>query len=324
MFGFVVRRLLTSVLVLFLASILVYVSVAALGDPLAELRSNPRTPRSVIEAKRRELNLDKPIPVRYGIWLKDFVGGDMGRDLKGREIQPRLVRALGLTLRLAILSTILAVFLAMVVGVYSAVRQYSISDYAFTFTGFLFLSMPVFWLAALLKEFGALRINRLFGERIVYTVGDSSPNLTGSFWHRMGDYAGHLALPTLALALVSFAAWSRYQRATMLDVLNSDYVRLARAKGIKNSRVLIRHALRNALIPLTTVVAIDIGAVFAGAVITESVFGWSAMGRLFINGVKDNDTNTLLAFMMVTGVFVILFNLLADVLYGVLDPRIRV
>jgi glutathione transport system permease protein len=324
MLGFIVRRLVTSLFVLFLASVLVFGAVSTLGDPLASLRANPRTPPSVIEAKKRELNLDKSVPQRYVIWLKDFVSGDLGTDNRGREVAPRLTRAMQLTVRLAIGATILAAFLAVVVGVYSAVRQYTISDYVFTFIGFLFLSTPVFWLAGLLKLYGAIEVNDFFGRRLVYTQGDSSPNFDGGFVGRMGDYAGHTILPVIALALISFAAWSRYQRATMLDVLNSDYVRLARAKGLKNRRVLVRHALRNALIPLVTVMAIDIGAVFAGAIITETVFNWAGMGRLFIDALRGYESNVLLAWMMVTGVFVIVFNLFADLLYGVLDPRIRV
>jgi peptide/nickel transport system permease protein len=324
MLGFVIRRLVVSLLVMLVASMLVFSMVASLGDPLADLRNRqPPPPPNVIENRREELNLDKPIIARYAIWLGDFVTGDMGVDNRSREVKPRLMRALGTTLRMVVISVLLALGLAVVVGVYSAVRQYSIGDYIATFLGFLFLSTPVFWLAALLKEYAAIRINRFLGTTIVYTVGSQTPNLEGSFWHRWSDYLGHLALPTIALALISFAAWSRYQRATMLDVLNSDYVRLARAKGLSNGRVLIRHALRNALIPLTTVVAIDFAAVFGGAVITEQVFAWQGMGTLLVEGVQQYDPNLVLAWLMVTGVIVILFNLLADILYGVLDPRIR-
>ncbi|HEX9993657.1 MAG TPA: ABC transporter permease [Acidimicrobiales bacterium] len=324
MLGFVVRRLLVSLLVMLVASMLVFTMVASLGDPLAELKNRqPPPPASVIQNRREELNLDKPIISRYFIWLGGFVRGDMGEDNRSREVYPRLKRALFITLRMVILATLLALALAVLVGVYSAVRQYSVGDYIATFTGFLFLSTPVFWLAALLKEYAAIRINNLFDTTLVYTVGAESPNLSGSFFERWADYLGHLALPTLALALISFAAWSRYQRATMLDVLNSDYVRLARAKGLSNRRVLVRHALRNALIPLTTVVAIDFAAVFGGAVITERVFAWQGMGTLLVEGVRLYDPNIVLAWLMVTGVIVILFNLLADILYGVLDPRIR-
>jgi peptide/nickel transport system permease protein len=203
------------------------------------------------------------------------------------------------------------------------VKQYTPTDYTFTFVGFLFLSMPVFWLAALLKEYGAIKLNALFGKQVVFTVGAETPNLTGSFGYRLANYAGHLVLPTIALALISFAAWSRYQRSTMLDVLGSDYIRLARAKGLSRSRVMTRHALRNALIPLVTVVAIDTGSIFGGAIITERVFSWQGMGALLVQGVETSDVNILLAWLMVTSVIVVVFNLIADVLYAVLDPRIR-
>jgi peptide/nickel transport system permease protein len=247
----------------------------------------------------------------------------MGKSIRGIEVRPLLWQRLKVTLRMVILASVLAIILAVGAGVLSAVKQYTPTDYTFTFLGFLFLSMPVFWLAALLKEYGAIRLNRLFGEQVVYTVGAETPNLSGSFGARLSDYAGHLILPTVALALISFAAWSRYQRATMLDVLGSDYIRLARAKGLSRSRVMTRHALRNALIPLVTVVAIDIGAVFGGAIITERVFSWQGMGALLVQGVETSDVNVLLAWLMVTSVLVVLFNLIADVLYAVLDPRIR-
>jgi peptide/nickel transport system permease protein len=277
----------------------------------------------VIENREHELGLDKPLPQRYVTWLGNFVQGDMGETVRGVEVRPLLWQRLQITLRMVILASIIAIVLAIGAGVLSAVRQYTVTDYTFTFAGFLFLSMPVFWLAALLKEYGAIRLNKLFGQQVVFTVGAETPNLTGSLGHRLADYAGHLFLPTIALALISFAAWSRYQRATMLDVLSSDYIRLAKAKGLSRSRVMTRHALRNALIPLVTVVAIDTGAIFGGAIITERVFSWQGMGALLVQGVETSDINVLLSWLMVTSVIVVLFNLIADVLYAVLDPRIR-
>jgi peptide/nickel transport system permease protein len=324
MLSFIIRRLLIAIPLVLLSSVLVFILVANSGDPLAELKSrNPPVSPQVIEAREHELGLDKPMPQRYVFWLTNFVQGDMGKSVRGVEVRPLLAQRLVVTLRMVVLASIVAVILAIGAGVLSAVKQYTPTDYTFTFLGFLFLSMPVFWLAALLKEYGAIRLNKLFGEQVVYTVGAETPNLTGSFGHRLADYAGHLILPTVALALISFAAWSRYQRATMLDVLGSDYIRLARAKGLSRSRVMTRHALRNALIPLVTVVAIDIGAVFGGAVITERVFSWQGMGALLVQGVQTSDVNVLLAWLMVTSVIVVLFNLIADVLYAVLDPRIR-
>jgi peptide/nickel transport system permease protein len=324
MFSFIARRLLITIPLVLLSSVLVFLLVANAGDPLADLRTrNPPVSPQVIAEREHELLLDKPLPQRYATWLTNFVQGDMGKSVRGVEVRPLLWQRLKVTLRMVVLASVLAIVLAIGAGVLSAVKQYTVTDYSFTFLGFLFLSMPVFWLAALLKEYGAIRLNQLFGKQVVYTVGAETPNFSGTFMERVANYAGHLILPTIALALISFAAWSRYQRATMLDVLGSDYIRLARAKGLSRSRVMVRHALRNALIPLVTVVAIDTGAIFGGAVITERVFSWQGMGALLVDGVTFSDVNVLLAWLMVTSVIVVLFNLIADVLYAVLDPRIR-
>jgi peptide/nickel transport system permease protein len=324
MLSFIVRRLLVTIPLVLLSSVLVFLLAANSGDPLADLKGrNPPVPPQVIKERERLIGLDKPLPTRYVTWLGGFVRGDMGKSIRGVEVRPLLWQRMKVTLRMVVLASILAIVLAVGAGVLSAVKQYTPTDYTFTFVGFLFLSMPVFWLAALLKEYGAIKLNALFGKQVVYTVGAETPNLSGSLGHRLADYAGHLVLPTIALALISFAAWSRYQRSTMLDVLGSDYIRLARAKGLSRSRVMIRHALRNALIPLVTVVAIDTGAIFGGAIITERVFSWQGMGALLVQGVETSDVNILLAWLMVTSVIVVVFNLIADVLYAVLDPRIR-
>jgi peptide/nickel transport system permease protein len=325
MIGFAVRRLLVSVLVVFAASFLVFAMVANASDPLGDLRGrNPPPAPEVIQARRHLLNLDKPVTQRYWIWLSHFVRGDMGRSIaRNEDVGHLLFQRLGVTLRMIFFAMLLAIVMAVLVGVFSAIKQYSALDYVATFAGFLFLATPIFWLAALLKIYGAIKVNGWLGHTVVYTIGDSSSNLTGSLWHRLGDEAGHLLLPTIALALISFAAWSRYQRASMLDVLNSDYVRLARAKGVPARKVITKHALRNALIPLTTVVAIDFGAIFGGAVITEIVFQWQGMGRMLLDAVEGSDTNQTLAWLMASAIIVILFNLVADILYAYLDPRIR-
>ena len=323
MLPFVVRRLLISIPLVAVSSFLVFVLVANSGDPLQELRLNPRISPQAIEERERALNLDKPVLVRYGIWVKDVVRGDLGTNNYGVEVRPELARSLGVTLRLVVVALVIAVFVAVAVGVISAIRQYSVFDYSSTFAAFLFFSLPVFWLAALLKEFAAIRLNQFFGRQLVYTIGQESPNFSGSFLARMGDLAGHTVLPALTLILISFAQYSRYTRSSMLDVLSSDYVRTARAKGLRSRRVLIRHALRNATIPLTTIVALDFGAVIGGAVVTERVFGWKGMGTMLISGVQEFDVNVVQAWLMVTAVVVVLFNLLADIAYAYLDPRIR-
>jgi peptide/nickel transport system permease protein len=326
MFAFIVRRILVSIPVLLLASLIVYALVAFAGDPLAKYRTHqPPYPASFFIQKRHELGLDRPLWSRWTSWLGGVIHGDFGPDLSGQAVGPQLGHRLFVTFRMVILSIIIAFLIAVIVGVFSAVKQYSIGDYTATFLGFLFLSMPVFWLGALLKEIGAIKINNLLGGQYVYTIGECTPNLKGQCWlHHFGNWAGHVILPTITLAAISFAGWSRYQRASMLDVLNSDYVRLARAKGLSRRRVMVRHALRTALIPLVTVVAIDFTTVVAGAVITENVFSWNGMGRFLVNqGILNQDVNVTLAWMIVVSVVVVLFNMIADILYAFLDPRIR-
>jgi peptide/nickel transport system permease protein len=233
-----------------------------------------------------------------------------------------LRRRLAVTLRLVLVATVIGVLIAIAIGVFSAVRQYSVFDYGSTALAFIFYSMPVFWLAAVLKDIG-IRINRSVGHTIFYTFGERTPNLANGLVGTWSDRIGHLILPSLTLILISVAGWSRYQRATMLDVLHTDYVRTARAKGLSESQVLRRHALRNALIPVVTVVALDFSAVLGGAVVTETVFAWHGMGSLLIESLFERDTNVVLGWLLVAAALVILFNLLADIYYGYLDPRIR-
>jgi len=159
---------------------------------------------------------------------------------------------------------------------------------------------------------------------LVPTVGQTTPGFKGDFLERMQDYFWHMLLPSLALILIGFAGYSRYMRASMLDVMSSDYVRTARAKGISEKRVTALHGVRNALIPLVTVVALDFGALLAGAIITETIFGWSGMGRFFSTALTEKDPRSLLAFVMVTAISVVIFNLIADIVYAQLDPRIRI
>jgi peptide/nickel transport system permease protein len=221
------------------------------------------------------------------------------------------------------LLALIPVMLLSSVGVLSAIHQYTIGDYLLTFAGFLLLSMPPFWLAALLKEFGAIRLNLLLGRQSVFVVGSESPNLTGPLSHRLADYAGHLLLPTLAIALTAYVSWSRFQRAAMLEVLGSDYLRMAKAKGLPPWRVTLLHALRTSLAPLVTVMAIDAAGILGGVIVVEQVFSWHGMGELFVQGVRASDINIVLASLMVSSAFVVLFNLAADILYALLDPRIR-
>lgn len=332
MLAYVVRRLLVTVPLLLLTTIVVFLVVSASGDPLSETRFNllqrndPEVAERLIAAEERRLNLDQPLPERYVSWIGGIVTeGDFGpsRTLP-LPIGQTLVDRSWVTLQLVVPAVLLALLLAVLVGVVSAVRQYSLVDYAATFVGFLLLSMPIFWVAVLLKEFLAIRVNRALGRTVLYTIGDRSPGIqTAPLWDQFTNYLGHLVLPVIVLAMSSYAAWSRYQRASMLEVLDSDYVRLARAKGLRSRTVLRRHALRTALIPLTTVVAVEFGALLSGTIVTETVFSRPGLGRLLLEAVAARDVNVVLAWLLVAGVAVVLLNLLADILYAVLDPRIR-
>jgi peptide/nickel transport system permease protein len=324
MLAFAVRRIAVSIPILLISTFIVFLLASMSGNPLSPLLTrNPPPPPETIALEAQRLRLDHPLLERYWLWLTGLFRGDFGPSVQsnldiGAEVAGRLV----ITLRLVALAMLVALVLAVVVGVVSAVKQYSKLDYSATFLGFLFLAMPAFWLAILLKQWG-VEFNNAVDEQVIYTIGATSVPPPEGFWPQVADVAGHMVLPTISLALISYAAWSRYQRASMLEVMNSDYVRLARAKGLSRRRVMVKHALRNALIPLVTVTALDLAAIINGAVLTEAVFQWRGMGDLLLNAIHTDDVYLTMAWLLVSAAIVILFNLFADLLYAVLDPRIR-
>jgi len=328
MIAYAIRRLLISIPVLLISSFLVFSMVATTGDPLEGLRvTNPPTPPETIALEAKRLYLDLPWYERYWVWLSNAVRGDFGPSVNAREnINAEIWSRFGVTMRLVMIAMLLALVLAIVAGVTSAVKQYSKTDYTVTFFGFLFLATPTFWLAILLKEAG-ITANQVDGDpdsRLFFTYGDHSPYLDDpTAWNKFTDIAGHMILPTISLALITFASWSRFQRASMLEVLGSDYIRLARAKGLRWRKVLTKHALRTALIPLTTVSALDFAGILGGAVITETIFGWAGMGQYLTDSIRTHDVYAVMAWLLLAGAIVIIINLIADLLYGVLDPRIR-
>ncbi|HYY10577.1 MAG TPA: ABC transporter permease [Kineosporiaceae bacterium] len=507
---FVVRRLAVSFLILIASTFLIFTLVSLSGDPLETLRLDTSPNRlQKIEQRTQELHLDKPIPQRYLIWAQGAAkcavpgqGCDLGVTVRGQEVNELLSQAILVTVRLVTASLVLALLVGITVGVVSALRQYSGFDYSITFSAFLFFSLPVFWVAVLLKQYLAIDVNNWYdsptinivvaivlaavsgltwgaivggdrrrrwivrgaaavvtfallqyleavdwftrpalgpvlitvfafgaavavaavvaglnrrhvlyaclvtaglgavaqffvtpwlqdplwaswlnilllvvvaalvaavvgfamggldrpqairatvltsfafvvfvvvdemlralpgysdavGGRVLATIGSETPNFDGPFWQQQLDTFSHLLLPTLSILLISFATYSRYSRATMLETLSQDYVRTARAKGLTERTVVMRHAFRNALIPLTTLAAFDFGALLGGAVITETIFGWRGMGLLFVNGLQSTDPNPVMGFYIVTAISVVIFNMLADIAYAYLDPRIR-
>jgi peptide/nickel transport system permease protein len=504
MASFILRRLIASIFVLFAATFLMYILVSFAGDPLEDLRqSSAPNKAELIQARTKLLNLDVPPPLRYFLWLGALFKGDFGVSIQNQPVNALLSNAITSTLTLVTTATVLAILLGITVGIVSALRQYSGFDYSVTLMAFLFFSLPIFWVAVLLKQYGAIQLNNWLNDptisipviiaasliagliwmsliggrwkrklivfgiaavatgavlaffsatqwfadpsigigvyaalvigiafgitaistglrnrkalyaslivavigialyfpmmnyllngmtlwlflvfmvltivvsgaigwfmgapdrgpvvrttiivgflsaglialdkymsywsayanssrvrgRPIATVGASTPGLGGNFWVQGIDQFTHLLLPTIAIILISFASYTRYSRASLLEVMNQDYIRTARAKGLTQRTVVVRHAFRNALIPITTVIAFDVGALIGGAVITETVFGWVGMGRLFVNGLAASDPNPVMAFFVVTGTLAVLFNLIADLVYAGLDPRIKV
>jgi peptide/nickel transport system permease protein len=511
MLTFLSRRLLASLLVLLAASYVVYLLSANAGDPLDDLRtSTAKNKEELIQQRIALLHLDVPAPLRYFIWLggvlKVFIGQfDLGKSRTGQAVTDMLGSAVGVTVQLLITATLLAIVFGLLIGITTALRQYSGYDYTVTTLSFLFFSLPSFFVAVILKQYVGIGFNNflaapgfpwwviilvalitgaiwqgilgggakrrlitvavaagatavvmtyvsltdwfnnpalgigmilvlgvgvaflitaitsglanrkslytgltvvaiglavyypfnlisdyltiwsvlglgvltvavgllvgylwggtdraisartgaitsflvallivvdrlmrswsnyansdIINGRPIGTVGAGTPNLsdvTNNFWIESLDTFTHLLLPTGSLVLISLAAYSRYSRASLLDVLNQDYIRTARAKGLSERTVIMRHAFRNALIPITTIVAFDFGGLIGGAVITETIFAWSGMGKLFVDALNKVDVNPLMGFFLVTGSVAVLFNLLADLSYTALDPRIRV
>jgi peptide/nickel transport system permease protein len=320
MLTYIARRVLYSIPVLLVSSFLSFTFVSLAGDPRANLLQNPRVSQLTLKLLEHQYHLDQSIPVRYWYWLQSVFTHKLGDSLITLQpIWPDITRTAGHTAQVVILAEAIALVLGIAVGIYSAVRQYSLFDYTFTALSFLGFAMPVFWLALLL-QIVFVDIYLKWHVRIFYTSGlNNHGNATWSI-----DRLQHIALPVIGLTVVSFALYSRFMRASMLDVINADYVRTARAtKGLPEWRVIMRHVFRNALIPLVTVSALNLGALLGGAIVTETVFSLDGLGHYFVQKLGQLDVYALMAYLMVTSVVIIVFNLVADILYGYLDPRIR-
>ncbi len=316
---FIARRLLYTIPVLIAASFLVFFGMSLVSDPLSQLRLIPNLSQETLQNIIDRKHLEDPIIVQYGFWVKDMLFEQFGTTAVGDQpIWPDLQRAIGNTLQLVLVSQVIAVVLAVILGVLSATRQYSVFDYTTTTISFLGFSVPIFWFALVLQVLATTFFLKT-GIRLVYTFGQSNPEATNVFLDRVQ----HMVLPIVALTYVSVATYSRFQRASMLEVLHSDYIRTARAKGLSERTVTMRHALRNAMIPVVTVAALNFGAVLGGAVVTETIFAWPGMGKFFVDSLTRGEIYTLMAWLMVTAVAVVLANLIADIIYGWLDPRIR-
>jgi peptide/nickel transport system permease protein len=321
---FLSRRLLNYIVLLALASFLAFTLASVSFKPLDNLlQRNPRPPQAAIDAKAAELNLDKPIPVRYVNWASEAVRGDFGTTVNGQPVSDELGRRVGVSLRLLVIGSVLGTVIGVVVGAWGAIRQYRLSDRVITVLSLLLLSTPVFVTANLLI-LCALRVNSILGVQLFEYTGETSPDAVGGVWNQFVDRVQHLVLPTFTLALLAIAGFSRYQRNAMLDVLGQDFIRTARAKGLTRRRALFKHGLRTALIPMATLFAYGVSGLVTGAVFTEKIFGWHGMGEWVVQGIATQDTNIIAAVTVFSGATILLAGLLSDVIYAALDPRVRV
>jgi peptide/nickel transport system permease protein len=318
---YLLRRLLQAVLTLFVGSLILFglISVTPGGFMTVYAEKSDMTAADLARI-RANLGLDDPVPIRYVKWLGNLLKGDWGRSLTSkRPVLEEIGSRLPNTLLLMSLMLICTLLVAIPLGILSAIRQYSWLDNVLTTIAFAGQSLPVFW-------FGLLLI-------IVFSVllrgPDGKPLLPGSGMYTLGepfslwDRIRHLILPVTMLTFVSAAEYMRYMRSAMLDVIHEDYIRTARAKGIQEWVVIYKHALRNAIIPLVTLLSLDLPSLFAGALFTETIFAWPGIGRLYFTAALKNDYPLVMAILTIYSALIILSNLLVDLIYAMLDPRIR-
>jgi peptide/nickel transport system permease protein len=312
-----------SIPVVLAASLLVFLAVRRSIDPTAYLQLNPRASAQDRLELIKTLGLDRPLLAQYWSWLASFVQGEWGTSLLSqRSVFQDVRRALTNSLVIVLPAVALSLLLGIALGVWSAVRQYSAFDTINTGIAFLGLSIPSFWLALILQVVVGVYVVDWFGlaHPVLPVFGMSDPSASG---FSLGDLARHLVLPAAVLTVQLVPVYSRYVRASTLEAMQADYITTARSRGATESRVIIRHALRNSLIPVTTEVALNLGTLAGGLIIIETVFQWPGMGAFFINAMQRGDYPQVLAWLMVVIISIIIMNLLADIAYALLDPRIR-
>ncbi len=338
---YIIRRILQGIPLVFLVSLVLFIMMQNMGDPLATMGGRSVTRKEDRARLSRQLGLDQPVLVQYFYWLvgNDFVKididgdgtpetygtrkgvlrGDFGTSLVAREPAMEVILSrLPNTLILMLTSEFVVIFGALLIGVYSALKQYSLLDNIVTTFSFVGYSMPIFFLALSLMYIFAVNFKR-WGLPYLPTVGMYDP--------QVGDTPAqvliHMVLPVVTIAVNSFSAYSRYIRSTMLEALGQDYIRTARAKGLPKREIVFIHALKNASLPIVTIVGLDLPFLLGGALVTERIFAWPGMGRLFIDHVSRGDTPVVMGIMVLIAISVVVFQILTDIVYAWLDPRIR-
>ena len=321
MLTFVVRRILQSIPLLLLISMILFGIISeAPGGPLTPYLQNPHITEADIVRLKHNLGLDQPVPIQYLHWLGQVLHGDFGYSMSNSEPTINAIGdRLGASFELMGTAIGIALIVGVTFGIISAVKQYSWVDFAITTLAFFGQSMPVFWFALMVQ----LAFSVIGFTGFGYHIALPSAGMSSSDTFDLGDRIEHLILPAAVLSLLYLALFSRFMRSSMLEVIHSDYVRTASAKGLTRFNVIMRHAFRNALIPIVTIAALTVPDLVGGAVVTEKIFAWPGMGSLFINALGQFDFAVLMAFMCLSAVFVVFANLFADVCYAWLDPRVK-
>ncbi|MFN2527666.1 MAG: ABC transporter permease [Candidatus Baltobacteraceae bacterium] len=315
------RRTLQAVPLLILISMILFIILNnAPGGPLAPYLQNPHITPADIERLKHNLGLDRPIYFRYFVWLGQVLRGDFGYSTSNSQpVLQAILERLPATLELQVSAFLLALTLGLAAGIFAAVRPYSLADYFITTLAFFGQSMPVFWFALMMQL--AFAVHGIHGFGYEFRLPSAGISTYDTF--NFADRLSHLILPTIVLGLLQLALYSRFMRSSMLEVIKTDYMRTASAKGLDGRTVLFKHGLKNAMIPIVTVVALALPGLLGGAVVTETIFAWPGSGRMFFNALGQSDIALLMGYLLVLAFLVVFSNLLADVTYAWLDPRVK-
>jgi peptide/nickel transport system permease protein len=327
---FLLRRLAYFVLLVVIATSVAYLLAATQLNPRARYEGrNPKPPVAVVDGALDKINMnDKtPVLVRFGHWAGGVVHGDLGRTINNGSVNAEIGRRVWVSLRLVLIGSFVGTLLGVAGGAYAAVKQYRIPDHALAVFSFVVLSAPTVVIAVLVKNAG-VGVNNSLGftgdNKLLYNTGEITPGLDTWSWDGLIDRLAHLVLPSVVLIVIAVAYYSRYQRNSMLDVLGSDFLRTAQAKGLRRSRALIKHGLRTALIPMATLFAYELALLFIGATFTEKLFGWHGMGEYLVDSITSSDVNATAAVTLFVAVLVLIAGFLSDIAYAALDPRVRI
>lgn len=326
---YILRRFVNYAILTTIATVFAYIAASTFFYPRKRyLGKNPPLPEESIDnlLSSYGVNDKDPVLLRTWWWLERIVTKPfpekLGTDLTNSNVISEMFSRAGVSLRLLLLGALLAAVLGIALGVWGAVRQYKASDQIISYLSFILISTPTF-VGGVILQILATNFNRALDSQIIRFTGAYTPGITG-FWPTVWDQFVHLLLPTIALTLFGAASYSRYQRAVMLDVLGSDFIRTARAKGATRNQALIKHGVRVALIPMSTYLAYSFGTLVAGSAFLEIVFSWEGMGKYGITAVQQSDVNALTGSVCFTAILLLISSTLSEVLYAALDPRVRV